>query len=103
MIKHIFVITILLIIGIFFINNANQKPQNMPRIAETTFAVSTEKTYIIKDYKGRIALFSDGNEKPLEIYNVFTDSLPEKDAELLKDGIKIKSSELNNALSDYIS
>ena len=42
-------------------------------------------------------------EKPVEVYDIFTNSLPEKDAQRIKGGITVSAYELNNILSDYIS
>lgn len=73
---------------------------------ETTTSVSEkiEQKYILKDYMGRIAVFSDGSETPKEIYEIYTRTLPEEDAEKIKKGIEIYGpDELTKVLADYTS
>ncbi|MBE6747781.1 MAG: hypothetical protein E7557_00940 [Ruminococcaceae bacterium] len=81
-------------------NNSNNKPNNM--IENTT--ETTSVYYILKDYKGRLALFINDNAIPKETYEIFTDSLPTEDAKRLKEGVKASTeSELQTMLEDYIS
>lgn len=69
---------------------------------ETTVA---EYKYRLKDYKGRLALYQNGNDTPTEIYDIFTESLPVYDAKILKsEGIKAKDEkELKIILDNYLS
>ena len=62
-----------------------------------------EKVYVIKDYKGRIAVFYDDNHIPKKIFDIYTDSLPEDDANKIKTGISLTEKELNSVIADYTS
>lgn len=102
--KHITIVSALLLFGtilIFTTFNNNQMKQKTD--TKMNLSTETEVNYILKDYNGRIALFNENKEKPLKIYDVFTDSLPETDIELIRNGIYVSASELNNVLSDYLS
>ncbi len=79
---------------------------NKPNKGNTDLTESTviEISYYLKDYNGKIAVFKGNSEIPYHIYNVFTSSLPEEDAETIKYGIEAHSeNELNNLLADYLS
>ena len=81
-------------------NNSNNKPNN---IIEKTTIETTSVYYILKDYKGRLALFINDNAIPKETYEIFTDSLPTEDAKRLKEGVKASTeNELQTMLEDYI-
>ncbi len=101
--KHLFIISALILSSVILITSSTNNRKEKMNIIKTTNISETERNYILKDYNGRIALFFENDEKPLKIYNIFTDSLPEYDAESLKIGIIVNQNELNNVLSDYIS
>ena len=53
---------------------------------------------------GYIALWEDGNEKPMEVFPYQAISLPAADQQALEKGIHICSTdELNRLLEDYLS
>lgn len=97
--KHIVIITLILcasgLFSLFTLNRAKAAPEQKNTV--------TEKVYVLSDYKGQIALFSKENEKPIQIFQIYTESLPEKDAEKIRNGIIIKENELTKILEDYIS
>ena len=63
---------------------------------------STQKTYVLKDFQGRPAVFENENTDPLYILDIFTDQLPERDRERLKDGITAKTlEEIRSLAEDY--
>ncbi|MBO5066191.1 MAG: hypothetical protein J6D06_08775 [Clostridia bacterium] len=102
--KHLVIISILMLSGIaLMITISNKGTIKRTATTPTSITSETQMNYVLKDYNGRIALFYENQEKPLQIYNVFTDSLPYNDAKLLEKGITVKSNELNDVLSDYIS
>ncbi len=51
---------------------------------------STQMIYTIKDYNGKIAVFTEDSTEPIIIYDVYTHLLPEGDIELLRKGIGAK-------------
>jgi len=74
-------------------NHSNQSQSTTPQIL-----------YILKEYDGRVALYKINKEEPIEVFDVYTDSLPYDDYLLIKNGIKIKSeAELQKIIEEYIS
>ena len=66
-------------------------------------STSPENKYVIKEYKGIIAIFtSDG--KLLRELNVYVKTLPEKDRAMLSYGIEVKDdAKLYSLIQDYTS
>lgn len=63
---------------------------------------SFEQNYILKDFQGRPAVFENGNTSPLYILDIFTDQLPERDRERIKNGITAKTlEEIRSMTEDY--
>ncbi|MGN1341235.1 MAG: hypothetical protein ACI4WS_13160 [Oscillospiraceae bacterium] len=57
--------------------------------------------YVIKEQDGRIALFRDGSEEPLAVYSTPISEINPLDAELLKEGIRLRGlSEVSRLLED---
>ena len=56
---------------------------------------------IVREYNGRIGIFSEKDEL-LEVINVYTKTLPETDRRLLREGIIVTSEqELRGIIEDY--
>ena len=72
---------------------------------QNTQIVSSAKEvqgYILKDYYGSLAIFEINSAVPLEILDVKTNSLPERDMEILKNGISAKTlNEIISMAEDY--
>ena len=83
------------------LKNRKAQPQNKQyaSVEEST----EENVYVVKDYKGMIAIFYNDNQIPIQIFNIYTDTLPEEDAKKIKAGIKLTSKELESFISDYTS
>ena len=65
---------------------------------------TTSISYIIGEYDGKVAIFKENDDSPVEIFNSYTNMLPLEDAQALKNGIKVHSEdELNRIIEDYIS
>ena len=74
-----------------YIVKPNEKAAVTPQSAVSE--VRSEKSYVLKEYKGKLAVFKENS-----------DILPESDRELLKNGITAKSdSELKKLIADYTS
>lgn len=59
-------------------------------------------TYILKDHNGKIAVFENGSNTPVEILDTDTASLPENDKNALKTGIRAASrEELYRLIEDF--
>lgn len=100
--KHIIIIITILVIStsinVFTITRA----VNLKESTVTT-TKPQEYQYILKDYGGRIAVFEKNNEKPLEVHDIFTSTLPEIDAQNLRKGIKVTAEEIDKFLYEYTS
>ena len=100
--KHIIVITVIIILCTISIISSFLK---IKPISATTKEIteSSNYEYTIKDYKGRIAIFKYGKELPLEIFDIYTDSLPKTDSMRIEEGIDITDEkELQKIIEDYI-
>ena len=65
---------------------------------------TTSISYIIGEYDGKVAVFKENDDSPVEIFNAYTNMLPLEDAKALKSGIRVHSEdELNRIIEDYIS
>ena len=47
--------------------------------------------FVLREYNGKIALLEEGSDEPLAIYKTPIDSLFPADAELLREGIRLKN------------
>ena len=60
--------------------------------------------YTLSEYKGRIALYKQGYAMPVEIYEVYTSSLPQEEQQKVKDGIDAYTdSEILKIIEAYTS
>lgn len=80
------------------LNNGVKATSQTPKTTEIQ-----EDIYILSDYHGRIALFEKDNPTPIKVFDVFTMSLPERDVELIKDGITVNYEEINKTIEEYLS
>lgn len=66
--------------------------------------VNTQDKYIISVYKEKIAVFAQGDSVPIEVYDVYVSTLPEKDQIELKKGITVYGkNKLRYLIEDYTS
>lgn len=95
--KHIvfFSLCIITLTALFFtlnkdINNNVENPY------------SSNDYYILTEYDGRLAVFIDGENMPVTVYNTYTDTLPQQDKELIQKGIRVEGTEkLQRLIEDY--
>ncbi len=60
--------------------------------------------YTFSQYQGRLALYQRGYAMPVEIYDVYLDSLPEEDRLQITEGISADSdAEIQKIIEDYTS
>lgn len=65
-------------------------------------AKATQPTYVLKEYSGKVALFTENSTTPYEIYDIYIESLPNSDREKLENGITLHNeTQLNRLLEDY--
>ncbi|MDR0884677.1 MAG: hypothetical protein LBN05_08780 [Oscillospiraceae bacterium] len=63
-----------------------------------------EPQYTLRAYAGELALFLEGDEEPIEQYDVPVDTLPDADRALLDAGITVTGdAALQELLEDYTS
>ena len=60
--------------------------------------------YIVKEFKGKIAIFEKDKESPFRIIDTPVSNLPKIDQELLAQGIEIENEDdLDSLIEDYCS
>lgn len=60
--------------------------------------------YTLSDYKGKIALYKSGYAMPVEIYDVYVESLPQEERAKIESGISAQSdSEIIKIIEAYTS
>lgn len=58
--------------------------------------------YVLKEYKGKVAVFSDGQQAPREILEIDLSALPDSDREQLFVGITVNSeTQLQQYIEDF--
>lgn len=72
--------------------------------ATASKASDTQTGYWLKEYQGKIGVFENNKKAPQQVLNVYIESLPEEDKELLRSGIKVKThEELLELIENYAS
>ena len=96
-------ILISLIIILFIISIYTGRKNNSTRITPDNSSL-VETVYIVKDYNEKLAVYFAGENEPMEVYDLFLSSLPETDAERIRDGIIVyDKAELNQLIEDFTS
>ncbi len=93
----ILVVLIIAVILIFFYKPFKQSSKP---------AVQTEAVgeYVIGVYQEKIAVFTQGDSLPIEIFDVYVSTLPALDQKELLNGVKVKGKvELRKRIEDYTS
>lgn len=84
-------------------------PRAEEPISHSASAVPIEEAgdnyeYVLKEYKGRLAVFSRGQTEPDMVFDVYVQSLPEFDRGLLQGGIAAEDyRSLVSLIEDYTS
>lgn len=85
--------TLYLIFNIFIYFQENKSVQ-----------LTNDDIYVIGVYQEKIAVYSQGDSVPIEVYDVYLSTLPESDIEILKEGLVVKGKkELRRLIEDYTS
>ena len=72
------------------------------RIAENPYLA--EDYYTVKVYQGKVAIFNNKSNLPLNIFDTYVSTLPQHDRMLLEEGITIENTEeLQRIIEDYTS
>ena len=85
-----------------------QLPKQAEQISQEAGAVPVDEAeeyeYLLKNHKGRLAVFERGATDPDMIFNVYIKSLPDFDQSQLQSGVTAKNySELVALIEDYTS
>lgn len=76
-------------------------PQGKISESEAETETPKPKLWIIKEYEGRIGVFSEDGVL-LEVIDIYVKTLPETDKNLLRDGIRVNSEQALKAIvEDY--
>lgn len=95
----LFIALCISILGILFISLNRDINE---RIAENPYL--TEDYYTVKEYQGKVAIFNNKSNLPLNIFDTYVSTLPQHDRMLLEEGITIESTEeLQRIIEDYTS
>ncbi|NLB36138.1 MAG: hypothetical protein GX824_02365 [Clostridiales bacterium] len=107
MMKKIITILLVFLLCVFIaiISCSNIVKTYRKNHSNTNESTALQILYILKEYDGRVALYNmKEEEEPIEVYDVYTDSLPYDDYLLIKNGIKIESeAELQKIIEEYLS
>lgn len=106
-----FVIFCLIINSVLLPSLPNVNAESTPTPPQSSYepeppqsSSQTEQFYILKEYEGKIAVFSSDSDKPIKITNASVSKLPQSDQQNLKAGIQVQNQkELNRLLEDFCS
>lgn len=57
----------------------------------STASVKKTTGYIVKEYQGKIGIFTPGNQNPGQVLNVYVTSLPQSEQKRLEAGIRVST------------
>ena len=101
--KHIIISVLISVISIMSIITSLNKISNTENITHLELTTQAEQ-YILKNHKGKLALFSADSPHPVSTYDIYVNSFPQRDIEALNQGIIIDSKEeLQKVLEEYLS
>ncbi len=101
-------------ISLVYLGNDSQSSNNMPSTEQTNSikpaAVSSSQIqkqpvrYIMRNHGGRLAVFEAQEDSPRLVFDVYINTLPEYDQELLQEGVSVEGEDaLTKLIEDYIS
>ncbi len=78
---------------------------NISNTASTEIQQATDyQTYIVREYDGMVAVFYNGQDKPVKVTDRYISALPQQDINDLKQGILVDNEEnLRKLLEDLCS
>lgn len=83
---------------------ALQSAQGRLSVTQTDTLPDAEKTFIMGEQRGRLAVWRTGESEPFLTTDTFTYMLPKSDKRKIEQGIEIKGEEqLRKTLEDYCS
>ena len=95
------IISFAIILFTFFFIMPFKQPTKAEEINQNS-EKQTEYKYFVKELSGKIAIFENGKDVPIETLNTQFEYLPEYDKKILRTGIYVENiEELNKILEDY--
>ena len=95
----IFSLICVIFIGTLFVNLNNDVESY-----ENEKSQKQQEIYTIKEYDGKIAVYKNDENKPMEVYESYVSLLPEADRQKLQNGITVdNTTELQKIIEDYTS
>lgn len=95
----IFSLISVLCIGTLFVNLNNDVESY-----ENEKSQKQQEIYTIKEYDGKIAVYKNGENIPMEVYESYVSLLPEADRQRLQNGITVDNTrDLQEIIEDYTS
>lgn len=82
-IKGIILIFAIILTTIAVCISATAKSNNI----KNTIPEKDETKYFLGEFKGNLAIYQTNNQVPLEVLDVYIESLPERDIERIKSGV----------------
>lgn len=58
-----------------------------PTTTENIISKKAEANYFLGEFNGKLAIFEADNNAPIEVLDVYIESLPERDVQRIKNGI----------------
>ena len=95
----VFAVITITVLGVLFMTLDKDLDE---KVVENPYLINDY--YTMSEYKGKIAVFKNGENVPIDIYDVYVSTLPQHDRTLLEEGIRIETpEELQRIIEDYTS
>ena len=86
------------------VNSAVSSPFYTASLSQSSSQETRQVRYLMKNYGGRPAVFEAQQQSPLLVFDVYVNTLPEYDQQLLQEGISVEGEQqLTRIIEDYIS
>lgn len=86
------------------VDSAVSSPFYTASLSQSSSQETRQVRYLMKNYGGRLAVFEAQQQSPLLVFDVYVNTLPEYDQQLLQEGISVEGEQqLTRIIEDYIS
>ena len=86
------------------VNSTVSSPFYTASLSQSSSQETRQVRYLMKNYGGRLAVFEAQQQSPLLVFDVYVNTLPEYDQQLLQEGISVEGEQqLTRIIEDYIS
>lgn len=93
----IFCFAILMLLFLIISNNVTKS------LKENKY-ISPIEYYVLSEYQGKIAVFKNGENIPINVFDTYISALPQHDRKLIENGIQVQTKEeLQSLIEDYTS